>query len=229
MARLVLVEKGLDFRRRQIDIMDTNEQFEPWYIAMNPRAVVPTLQIDEEVVTDTINIVNRAQTMAGPDLSGDGSVQNWLKDIMSLHYGVLLYRNRLDADGTVPQIIVRGLFLEQLAKDRADLAETTKARLEGNRRFQTLLRNPHQIEKHLDATRGLVDRMILAVSDQPYLAGKQYSLADGFATAALARLTIHNLGEWWADTPLNEYYQRMRARPSFALADVIETGTERDL
>ena len=229
MARLALVEKGLSFRRRQIDIMDTNEQFEPWYIVLNPRAVVPTLQIGDDVVTDTIRIVNTVQTMAGPDLSGDETVQGWLKDIMALHYGVLLYRNRRDADGTAPQIIARGQFLERLAQDRADLAETTKARLEGNRRFQALLQNPDEIEKHLDATRALLNRMIAAVHNQPYLAGERYSLADCFATAALARFTIHNLGDWWAGTRLEDYYSRMKARPSFALADVIDSGTERDL
>ena len=229
MARLALVEKGLDFRRRQIDIMGTNEQFEPWYVALNPRAVVPTLQIDDDIVTDTITIVNRAQMMAGPDLLGDGTMQGWLKDIMALHYGVLLYRNRLDPDGTAPQVIARGLFLERLAKDRADLAETTNVRLEGNRRFQALLRSPDEIKTHLDATRALLDRMIATVRDQPYLAGEQYSLADCFATAALARFTIHNLGDWWVGTPLADYYARMKARTSFALADVIDTGTERDL
>ena len=95
MARLALVEKGLSFQRHQIDIMDTNEQFEPWYVALNPRAVVPTLQIDDEVVTDTIRIVNRVQTMPGPDLWGDETTQGWQMDITTLYYGVLFYRNRL--------------------------------------------------------------------------------------------------------------------------------------
>ena len=161
--------------------------------------------------------------------TGDETTQDWLKDIMALHYGVLLYRNRLEPDGTAPQIIARGQFLEQLAKDRADLAETTNVRLEGNRRFQALLQNPDEIEKHLDATRSLVDRMISALSGQPYMAGERYSLADCFATAALARFTIHKLGDWWADTPLDDYYTQMKARPSFAVADVVDTGTERDL
>ena len=229
MARLALVEKELAFERRQIDIMETNEQFEPWYVALNPRAVVPTLQIDDEIVTDTIRIVNRAQAMPGPDLSGDKTMQDWLIAVMALHYGVLLYRKRLNSDGTAPQIIARFQFLTQLANERADLADTTTARLEGNRRFQALLKNPDEIKKHLDATRSLVDKMIVAVSGQPYLAGSSYSLADCFATAALARFTIHNFDEWWAGTPLEDYYARMKARPSFAEASVVETGTEGDL
>jgi glutathione S-transferase len=68
MARLALVEKGRPFTRRTVDIMDTNEQFEAWYVALNPKAVVPTLQIGDDVVTDTIRIVTRVQEMDGPDL-----------------------------------------------------------------------------------------------------------------------------------------------------------------
>jgi glutathione S-transferase len=229
MARLALVEKGLVFRRRQIDIMETNEQFEPWYVALNPRAVVPTLHIGEEVVTDTIRIVNRIEMFERPNLSGDATTEGWLKDIMSLHYGVLLYRNRLDPDGTAPQIIARGKFLEKLAGERPDLADTTRVRLEGNRRFQLLLQNPAEIQGHLDATQALVGRMIDTIRERPYLAGETYSLADCFGTAALARFTIHGLGEWWSGTPLEDYYKQMKARQSFVSADVIDTGTERDL
>ena len=69
MARLAIVEKGLPFKRQTIDIMVKSEQFEPWYIALNPAAVVPTLKIGDEIVTDTIRIVNRINTYPGPDLT----------------------------------------------------------------------------------------------------------------------------------------------------------------
>lgn len=229
MARLALVEKGLVFERRQIDIMETNEQFEPWYVALNPRAVVPTLQYGDEIVTDTIRIVNRVEKFDGPNLAGNETTEFWLNDIMALHYGVLLYRKRLDSDGSAPQIIARGRFLKELASNRPDLSKTTRTRLEANQRFQQLLRDPQGIQRHLDATHTLVERMVTAVSDSPYLAGKIYSLADCFATAALARFTIHRLDDWWSDTPLEGYYARMKARPSFGTAEIIDNGTERDL
>ncbi len=229
MARLALVEKGLSFTRRQVDIMETNEQFEPWYVALNPKAVVPTLVIGEEAVTDTIRIVNRAQSMDGPDLSGDETAQGWLKDIMALHYGVLLYRNRLEPDGTALQVVARGKFLARMQQERPDLSDIVTARREGNRRFQALLRDPAGIDAHLEATKTLIDRMAAAVEDQPFLAGDHYSLADCFATAALARFNIHRLAPWWERTPLEAYYARMKARESFAAAEVIDTGTERDL
>ena len=229
MARLALVEKGLDFTRRTIDIMETSEQFEPWYVALNPRAVVPTLRIGEEIVTDTIRIVNRVDTFDGHDLSGDATTQGWLRDIMGLHYGVLLYRNRLDTDGTAPQIVARGQFLQDLLDERPELGELLQARLEGNRRFQALLKDPAGIAGHVDAARNLVGRLTDAVARQDFLAGQSYSLADCFATAALARFTIHGFAPWWDGTALADYCARMKARPSFAAAEVIDTGTERDL
>ncbi len=229
MARLALEEKGVDYTRREVDIMETNEQFEPWYLALNPKAVVPTLVLGGEVVTDTLRIVNRVNACEGPDLSGTDKTQGWLRDIMSLHYGVLMYRNRGENGNIAPQIVARGEFLRELSETRPDLSEVIATRLEGNKRFQKLLRNPDDIQQHLAATRSLVDRMIAATQQTEFIAGKNYSLADCFATAALARFNIHNLSKWWAGTALEEYYAAMKSRRSFAAAEVVDTGTERDL
>jgi glutathione S-transferase len=64
MARLALLEKGVPFERRNIDIMKKAEQFEPWYTALNPKAVVPTLAIGDEIVTDTVRIVYRSTVIS---------------------------------------------------------------------------------------------------------------------------------------------------------------------
>ena len=229
MARLALVEKGLSFHRRPVDIMQTNEQFTAWYVALNPRAVVPTLSIDGEIVTDTLMIVNRVNALSGPDLSGDDSTQTWLRDIMALHYGVLMYRKRLGADGRARQIVARGQLLQALKEQRPDIESLVEARLEGNRRFQALLGDPQATETHVGATRSLIDRMAATLSDQPFLAGNAYSLADCFATAALARFNIHGFAPDWETTALHDYYARMRSRPSFETADVVDIGEEKDL
>lgn len=229
MARLALVEKGVSFRRHEIDIMDSNEQFEPWYVALNPKAVVPTLKIGDEIVTDTVKIATRVQSMAGPDLSGDQTTQAWLQDIMAPHYGVLLYHRHLDASGTAPQVVARGRLLAKLQRQRPDLHDVLAGRIEGNRQFQALLRDPRKIQDHLKKTRLLVTRMSLAVEKHPYIAGSRYSLADAFATAAIARFVIHGLRDWWAGTSLVDYYARMKARPSFQAAGVLDMGSESDL
>lgn len=180
-------------------------------------------------MTDTVRIVNRIDQLDGPDLSGDGRVQDWLADIMSLHYGVLMYRNRGEDGEIAPQIIARGELLRELVETRPELEELVAARIDGNTRFQSLLRNPEEIEKHLEATQSLINRMCEAVTRHEFISGPRYSLADSFATAALARFNIHNFSDWWAGTALEEYYTAMKARPSFVAAQVMESGTERDL
>lgn len=229
MARLALEEKGLTYARRTVDIMDTHEQFEPWYVALNPRAVVPTLTIGDEVVTDTIRIVGRVDQFDGPDLSGGPDLNDWLKRIMAPHYGVLLYRNRVGPDGTAPQITARGDLLRQLQAERPDLAELTSRRLAGNARLSAILKDPAQSTSFVDEVRTLARDMTRAVADSGFISGGRYSMADAFATATIARLTIHGFSDWWAGTALEDYYAAMKARPTFAAAGVIDTGTEADL
>lgn len=68
-ARLALAEKGVAYDRQTVDIMDNKaEQFEPRYTALNPRAVVPTLKIDDESVADTINIVKQVDEGSERDM-----------------------------------------------------------------------------------------------------------------------------------------------------------------
>ena len=234
MARLAIVEKGLPFKRQTIDIMVKSEQFEPWYIALNPAAVVPTLKIGDEIVTDTIRIVNRINTYPGPDLTlGDNSdVQTWLTRIMSLHYGVLLYSGKLEPDRTSPTMISRAANLREMQRTRPELAEVMAKRIAGNTRLQATLKDPDQVDEHIDAARGLVADMREALEKNDFICGDAYSLADCFGTAALARFRVHGFESWWSsgtNPNIAPYYARMKARPSFAEAAVLDGGTERDL
>lgn len=235
MARLALAEKRIPHERRSVDIMQSAEQFEPWYVALNPKAVVPTLVIGDEVITDTIHIVHRVDTdFDGPPLSpaDPAPMERWLSDIMGLHYGVLLYAGRLEPDRTSPTIVERGRLLRRLGRARPELRELMDRRLGGNARLQAILKQPAEVEAHIEAARALVARMESALASTALLAGASYSLADCFATAALARFRIHGFETWWSDgrnPHLAAYYARMKARPSFIEAGVLETGAERDI
>ncbi|PHQ96273.1 MAG: hypothetical protein COB40_08935 [Marinosulfonomonas sp.] len=227
MARLAIIEKGLPFQRQTVDIMNS-EQFEPWYIALNPAAVVPTLKDGEQIITDTIQIVNHINTHPGPDLTvgGKPEVQEWLTRIMALHYGVLLYSGHLDADRTSPTMISRAANLKKMASDQPELAEVMAKRLAGNKKLQATLKNADQVAEHFAAARGVVNDMNSALEAQDFLCGDKYSLADVFATAALARFLVHGFQEWWADgvnVNVADYYHRIRARPSFDTAGIVDS------
>jgi len=101
---------------------------------LNARNAAPTLEIGDNVVNDTIWIVNKVQPVEGPDLSGNRNAQAWLLDIMAVHYGALLYRTQLDADGTESQIIAHGRLPGQLNNEHPVLSDVIAPRLDGNRR-----------------------------------------------------------------------------------------------
>ena len=237
MARLALEEKGAAYHRQTVDIMETAEQFEPWYTALNPKAVVPTLRIGEEIVTDTIRIVKRIdRDLDGPPLTppdpGVTSAMNaMLAGIMGLHYGVLLYSRRLEADGTAPTIVARGALLRDLRARYPQSADLLDARIAGNARLQAILAAPSETAKYIEAGRVLTVRIGAALGPHDFVCGDAYTLADAFATAALARFRLHEFAQWWeegANDTVAAYYDRMKARPSFAAADVLDTGSERD-
>ena len=98
--------------------------------------------------------------------------------------------------------------------------------------MQAILKQPADVEAHIDTARALVARMETALTNTALLAGPSYSLADCFATAALARFRLHGFETWWLDgrnPHVADYYVRMKARPSFIEAGVLDTGTERDI
>ena len=238
MVRLTLSEKGVPFERRNVDIMEKAEQFEPWYTALNPKAVVPTLAIGDEIVTDTFRIVHRIdQRFKGPNLTPNDPAQAeamgcMMRDIMALHYGVLLYSRRLNDNGRSPIVEARGKFLQQQRERHPNRASLLDARIAGNQRLQAALANPSETARHVNDARLLVDRIDKALSQTRFVSGNCYTLADTFATAALARFRLHGFDVWWSnDTNGNvaDYYRRVGERFSWSAAGIVDSGSESDL
>eukprot|EP00985_Skeletonema_marinoi_P033133 scaffold40551_cov153-Skeletonema_marinoi.AAC.1 len=60
-ARLILEEKGVDYKEHDVCIIaGVFDQYEPEYVRLNPRCVVPTLCVDGNVTSDAHNIVLHA-------------------------------------------------------------------------------------------------------------------------------------------------------------------------
>src|SRR5262249_337269 len=64
-ARLALLEAGVAFTGRRMDIHIAKEQLQPWYVALNPHMTVPTLVDGEHVWRDSRDILAVAAERAG--------------------------------------------------------------------------------------------------------------------------------------------------------------------
>ena len=51
-ALITLAEKAVSYETHHVDLF-TNEQFQPWYLAINPKGVVPALEHDGRIVTES--------------------------------------------------------------------------------------------------------------------------------------------------------------------------------
>jgi glutathione S-transferase len=238
MTRLTLVEKGVPYARHTVDIMVKAEQFEPWYTALNPRAVVPTLAIGDEIITDTLRIVPRIDAefdgpaLTPPTAEGAAAMEATMRDVMSLHYGVLLYARRLDGNGRSQTVIDRGRFLREQRAKHPERAEALDRRMAGNERLQRALAEPAEVERHVGEARALVARLDQTLAGFPFVSGGSYTLADTFATAALARFRMHGYDTWWqngANPHVAAYYTRMQERASWSEAGVVDSADERDI
>lgn len=68
-VRLVLAEKQVPYTGKLVNIGPAMENYEPWYVRLNPRAVVPTLVHGETVITDSARILRYVDdTFDGPSL-----------------------------------------------------------------------------------------------------------------------------------------------------------------
>ena len=83
-VRLALEEKGLAWSGRVIDIVKKQEQLEPWYLKLNPKGVIPTLEYRNgttKVLTDSAVIIRFIASLSqGNALLPQGESDNQLLD-----------------------------------------------------------------------------------------------------------------------------------------------------
>jgi glutathione S-transferase len=76
-----------------------------------------------------------------------------------------------------------------------------------------------QVDESTERLRQTVERIDAAIAKGPWLAGGQISLADLCVLPTIVRMSDIRLESVWTDLPhFQNWYGRMRARPSFATA-----------
>lgn len=220
-VRLVLVEKDVPYRNHWVDIGLTAENYEPWYVKLNPKCVVPTLVNGEEVVTDSLVIMRYvAERFEGPSLIPEDPVErermeHWYALAESLDFRLFTFSS------VPPRIISFGLGkklkkLRAYAKKYPELRAEYEAKIEDISGLKEQSRDPQRIERQRADVNREFDALDEVLAEHPFIAGASYSLADVIWTVSLTRLTFLKQRALIASRPnLAAYFQRMRARPSY--------------
>lgn len=214
-ARLTLDEKRVDFTARVLD-RDAGDLLTPEYLRLNPNAVVPTLVHDGHVIIESSIIMAYIDhAFAGPALSpgdplGRARMQMWMKQaderylpsIGAVTYGTFRRMEILEQHGDHLEAYYSNIPDPDRRAQRRSVVEQG-------------IRSPHARQGIVTLQQMLVD-IEAAVSDQPYLCGAAYSLADASVTPFVSRLNELALDWMWADLPgVRGWWDRIRARASF--------------
>jgi glutathione S-transferase len=214
-VRVCLAEKGLDWENRHL-VLRAGEHQQPWYIALNRRAVVPTL-IDGDKVVPESNVILEYLDEAYPhpplaprDPYGRAMMRLWTKQLDE------------DIHDASAAILSFGIAFRHQYLQRGELGRKMLERIPNLFKRE---RRRDVIEKGTDSQHfvvavqrmtQLIDEMEEALARRQWLASDAYSLADVAFTPYLARLEHLNiLGMTGERHRVAEWYRRCQQRPSF--------------
>jgi glutathione S-transferase len=224
-VRFALAEKALSWESRYIDIL-RGEQFAPEYVAINFKAVVPTLVHDGAVIVESTVICEYLEEVFPERPIYPRSplerarVRVWTKAVdEELHPAcsaityVVSHRHTILRSGGV------GGFEEFVARGAG---EGTAARAQKWQWIELGLEAPGAADK-IRLYDAYLHKMEHALGESPWLVGEGFSMADVAMAPYLNRLAALSMAGLWRNGRLprvERWFERVRSRPTFAPAFV---------
>lgn len=223
-VELVLAEKGLDFETVTVPLF-RSAQYEPDYLRINPRGVVPTLVhdgatiIESTVICEYVDETFPSSPLMPGDPTGRAQVRQWTKlvdeeihEAGSVLSFCAMFRDRMLAmDEAEREERFRNIgnpIREDFYRSSVEHGVASPFAFRAVAAYELLVRD---LEQQLTATGS-------------WLAGDRYSLAEAAVTPYFARAEYLGLLDiWTAGRPATAaWWGRIKSRPSFA---AVLTGT----
>lgn len=215
-VRLALTEKGLEWEKRDIDLM-RSEQITPDYLKINPKGVVPALVHDGQPVIESTIILEYLED-AFPD--------HPLRPAAPIDRARMRQWTKTPDDGlhaACGTVSYAAIFREQVLAFHGQDAMTERiARLPDRARAA---RQKEMMEKGIEASFvrehfRLYDKVLgdmeKTLDGRNWLAGDDFSLAECAMLPYVWRLERLNLARMWESRPrVTAWFDRCKARPSW--------------
>ena len=215
-VRFVLNAKQLPFEEKKLDLL-AGDQLEPGYLALNPNGVVPTLDHDGEIVTDSSVIIEYLDEIAPHPHSFTPGAPVARAKMRAL----MRFIDEMPAAAVrVPTFNLAFLprFAAMSEEEFVAFADSKPLRKE----FMLAMRRKGFPETEMNAAlermRRTYERMDaeIAASGGPWLMGSQITLADVAVMPALVRMADLNLDTMWKAMPrIVRWYDEIRAQAAF--------------
>ncbi|MCE2486492.1 MAG: glutathione S-transferase [Desulfurellaceae bacterium] len=192
-VRVFLAEKGVDIPKTEVSIIE-GENLKPEYLAVNPRGLLPTLELDDgSRIDETIAICRYIEeTQPEPNLMGRDAlekarIESWQRhmEFDGLNPTGEMFRNSFDPFKN------RGLPGLENVQAIPELAARGKAGVE---RFY--------------------ERLEHRLSQSTYIAGERYTIADITALCVVDFASFAKMGIPEANTNTKRWHADVSSRPS---------------
>jgi glutathione S-transferase len=218
-VRTCLAEKRLEWQSHHVDLFKF-ENYEPWYTKLNPKAVVPTLDHDRQILIES-NVILEYLDDSFPDVPlrpadmyARSQMRLWIYNSEELaHWNVNTCSHNLRHAKRLKQ---KGLSHEDMLK-AADQCPNPMIGLRLRRRLEVGVSEAEENEAYAKLDY-LLDQMERKLGDGPWLAGASYSLADIAMAPMINRIEVLARPEMIAASRrprVADWWQRMQARPAF--------------
>jgi glutathione S-transferase len=219
---MAIAEKGLDWESRHVDIF-AFENYEPEYTRLNPKAVVPTLDHDGNVLIESNIILEYLEDVfpnnvpLRPDDPFARSVMRlWVYNSEELaHWNVNVCSHNLRHAKRMDQ---RYTHEEQVAA--AEKCPNPMIALRLKRRLAVGVSEEEENEAYAKLDY-LLDQMELRLADGPWIAGKTFSLADVSMAPMVNRIEVLSRPEMLSPAKrpkVADWWKRIQARPGYQTA-----------
>ena len=230
-ARLALLECGVSFDIRRMDIHIAKDQLSSWYLAINPTMTVPALTDGDQSWTDSRAILEKAALIADKQWSdADPTFALQVKEIVDAHYALSIERLTFGKAMTryrplrmvFPHMLRRIIHQLEVAKPSSTNPEATQRKITLNQERLAYFTEVDLSKKLIDERENVTDYLnLLPISPTSLLFGDKPSSADIVTAILCARLQMIGEDDLVKSIPaLPAWFDRIQARPSFKDADI---------
>lgn len=220
-VRLALAEKGLAWEGRYLDILK-GDQFDPAYMELNPKAVVPTLIDDDKVIVESTVICEYIDDQfperpLRPSTPYErAKMRLWTKAVDEhLHPMCAEITFASSHRHTLARLSEEGLakFLNSTPP-----ISVTPA---WHERKKDIVRNGFNapgVDKAFKLYDSYLQKIEDALEDSEWLVGDTISLADIGIVPYVNRLAMMSMSEMWTNSRprLTKWFERLQSRPTFS-------------
>ena len=231
-VRLALEEKGVAWSGHVMDIVQKQDQLEPWYLKLNPKGVIPTLQYNNgstQVVTNSADIIRFIADLPEgcplvPQPEEKIQLMNTMIDMAdNIDLQILSYARHPSMAKSESILDARITKSNMMGEKHPELKERYQVCANRSKKMKTFRVSVEHIQsienKALDALSFVEDQL----QGAEFLVGEAYTLADVIWTVVLSRLELLDYNEWidGGKFPLiSDYYRRVKQRESFSAAQI---------